>query len=128
MPRTSVYATVDPSAVAETFQAAAAAGKVVFHVRRSDGTLRRMSYLKPGSPERRVSERIEKSREKGVPMKDIADKLHISVPTVRRIINNLELSKHVEAGTFNYALELVEPDRPASFQRQRTRATTTASA
>lgn len=119
MPRTSVYATVEPSAVAETLQAAAAAGRVIFHVRRENGTLRRMNYYKPGSAQRRLAERIEKAREKGIPMKDIAARMHISIPTVRRIINNLELSKHVEAGDFNYALELAEPDRPASFQRRR---------
>lgn len=120
MPRTSVYATVEPTAVAETLQAAAAAGRVVFHVRRSDGTLRRMSYYKPGSAERRVAERIMRARDKGVPMKDIAAKQHISIPTVRRIINNLELSLHVEAGDWNYALELTDAKQPASFQRQRT--------
>ena len=127
MPRTSVYATVEPTAVAENIQAAAADGRVTFHIRRADGSLRRMSYLKPGSPQRRVAERIMKAREKGVPMKDIADKMHISIPTVRRIINNLELSLHVEAGDWNYALELTEASQPASFQRQRARASAGAS-
>lgn len=119
MPRNSVYATVDPSAVAETLQQAAAAGRVVFHIRRHDGSLRRMSYLRPGSAARRLAERIDRAREKNVPMKEIAAKMHSSIPTVRRIINNLELSRHVEAGDMNYALELVEKEQSPSFQRKR---------
>lgn len=119
MPRNSVYATVDTEAVAETLQAAAAAGKVTFHIRRGDGSLRRMSYLAPGSAARRLAERIDRAREKGVPMKDIARKQHSSIPTIRRIINNLELSRHVEAGDMNYALELVDREQTPSFQRKR---------
>lgn len=119
MPRASIYATVEPGAVAETLAAAAAAGKVTFHIRRGDGTLRRMSYLPPGSTARRLAERIEKMREKGVSMKEIATKQHSSIPTIRRIINNLELSRHVESGDMNYALELVEREETPSFQRRR---------
>lgn len=119
MPRSSVYATVENGSVAETLQQAAAAGKVTFHIRRSDGSLRRMAYLPPGSAARRVAERVDKARQSNVPMKDIAAKLHVSVPTVRRIINNLELSRRVEAGDMSYALELVEKEEPASFQRKR---------
>lgn len=121
MPRNSVFATVEPDAVAETLAAAAAAGKVTFHIRRSDGSLRRMAYYPPGSAQRRLAERIDKAREKGVPMRDIAKKQHVSIPTVRRIINNLELSRAVEGGEMGYALELVDKGEPASFQRRRTR-------
>lgn len=78
-----------------------------------------MAYLPPGSAARRVAERVDKARQSNVPMKDIAAKLHVSVPTVRRIINNLELSRRVEAGDMSYALELVEKEEPASFQRKR---------
>lgn len=52
-------------------------------------------------------------------MKDIAAKQHVSIPTVRRIINNLELSRHVEAGDMDYAVELVDRSQQATFQRRR---------
>lgn len=108
MPRTSVFATVDPDAVAKDLEAAAKAGKATFHVRRGDGTFRRMAYLPPGSAARRQAEKIEKQRTDKVSMKDIAKAMHVSIPTVRRIINNLELSRHIEAGDMNYAVALGE--------------------
>lgn len=108
MPRTSVFATVDPETVAGSLEAAARAGKATFHVRRSDGTFRRMAYLPPGSAARRTAEKVEAQRAKKVPMKDIAKTMHVSIPTVRRILNNLELSRHVEAGDMNYAVALAE--------------------
>lgn len=119
MPRTHIFATVEADAVAQPLQQAAAAGKAIFHIRRSDGTLRRMSYLPPGSAHRRLAERIDRAREKGVPMKDIALKQHVSIPTVRRIINNLELSRHIESGDMDYAVELKDRAEPATFQRRR---------
>lgn len=108
MPRTSVFATVEPDAVAKDLEAAAKAGRATFHVRRSDGTFRRMAYLPPGSSSRKQAEKIEKQRTAKPPvsMKDIAKAMHVSIPTVRRIINNLELSRHIEAGDMNYAVAL----------------------
>lgn len=108
MARTSVFATVSPEAVAADLAAAAKAGKATFHVRRSDGTFRRMAYLPPGSAARRQAEKVMQQREKKVSMKDIAKAMHVSIPTVRRIINNLELSRHIETGDMNYAVALAE--------------------
>lgn len=108
MPRTSVFATVEPDAVAKDLEAAAKAGKATFHVRRSDGTFRRMAYLPPGSAARKQAEKVEKQRAEKVSMRDIASAMHVSIPTVRRIINNLELSRHVEAGDMTYAVALGE--------------------
>lgn len=108
MPRTSVFATVEPEAVAADLAAAAKAGKATFHVRRSDGTFRRMAYLPPGSAARKTAEKVEEKRAKRMSMKDIAKGMHVSIPTVRRIINNLELSRHIEAGDMNYAVALAE--------------------
>lgn len=108
MPRTSVFATVDPEAVADGLVAAAKAGKATFHVRRSDGTFRRMAYLPPGSAARRTAEKVERQRNEKVSMRDIAKAMHVSIPTVRRIINNLELSRHIERGDMNYAVALSE--------------------
>lgn len=108
MPRTSVFATVAPEAVAADLAAAAKQGKATFHVRRSDGTFRRMAYLPPGSAARRTAEQVEKKRSQSPPvsMKDIAKGMHVSIPTVRRILNNLELSRHIEAGDLSYAVAL----------------------
>lgn len=106
MPRTSVFATVDPGIVAKDLEAAAKAGKATFHVRRSDGTFRRMAYLPPGSAARRTAEKVEKQRQDKVSMKDIAKGMHVSIPTVRRIINNLELSRNIEKGDMSYAVAL----------------------
>lgn len=114
MPRSAILATVDPNTVAPSLQQAAAAGRAVFHIQRGDGSLRRMSYLPPGSAARRLAERIDKARAKKVPMKDIAAKMHVSVPTVRRIINNLELSRHIEAGDMVTTVQLQEPVHTAA--------------
>lgn len=112
MPRTSVVATVAPDAVAPTLQAAAAAGKATFHVRRTDGSLRRMAYLPPGSQQRKLAEKIVAMRDKKppVPMKDIAANLHVSIPTVRRMINNLELTQHIEKGDAQIAVVFANPE------------------
>lgn len=116
MPRTSVFATVDPEAVAADLAAAAKAGRATFHVRRSDGSFRRMAYLPPDSAARRTAERVEAKRKKIPPvsMKDIAKEMHVSIPTVRRILNNLELSRHIEAGDLSYAVALA----PAGTEQQ----------
>lgn len=111
MPRTNVIATVDPSAVASSLEAAAKQGKATFYVRRSDNTFRRMAYLPPNSSARRTAEKVEKQRLQSPPvsMKDIAKEMHVSIPTVRRILNNLELSRHVEAGDMTYAVAMANP-------------------
>lgn len=120
MPRTAVFATVEPDAVAKDLEAAAKAGKATFHVRRGDGSFRRMAYLPPGSPARRQAEQVEKKRvDKKLTMKEIAKEMHVSIPTVRRILNNLELSRHVEAGDLSYAVALA----PAGTQQRPPEAT-----
>lgn len=101
-----ITATAVPSAT--TLQHLAASGEAVFHIRRDDASLRRMAYLVPGTKERKLAEDIEIMRADGQEMKAIARKIHVSVPTVRRMINSLELSQAVEQGEFNYALDLVE--------------------
>ena len=112
MPRTSVIATADTTISAENLQAAAAAGRVVFHTRRANGSLRRMAYLRPGTKERTEAEQVAASRTAGVHMKAISASLHASVPTIRRMINNLELSRHVEAGDTAYLMGLVDASKP----------------
>jgi hypothetical protein len=57
-----------------------------------------MSYYPPGSPMRMAAEKIMKAHDAKVPMREIAKRQHLSVPTVRRIINNLELSRQIESG------------------------------
>ena len=107
MPRTSVFATVEPGVVAKDLEAAAKAGKATFHVRRSDGTFRRMAYLPPGSPLRKQAEKVEHQHTvKKMTMKEIAKGMHVSIPTVRRILNNLELSRDIESGEMSYAVAL----------------------
>jgi DNA-binding NarL/FixJ family response regulator len=109
MARTAILVEITATEVATgtTLQHLAASGDAVFHVRRSDASLRRIQYLAPGTKERKTAERIELLRAEGKGMKAIARKLHVSVPTVRRIINSLELSVSVEAGEMNHALELL---------------------
>lgn len=95
--RTNIYATVESIAASKPLCEAAAAGEATFHVRRSDKSTRRMSYYPPDSPMRAAAERIVAMRA-NFSMRDISRKQHLSIPTVRRIINNLELSLHIEAG------------------------------
>lgn len=93
---TGIVTTVSTSTTVDTLATEAAEGVVKFHTLRSNGTTRRIQFLVEGSPEREVAEWVVGQRNEGVTMKTIAAQMHVSVPTVRRMINALLLTWEVE--------------------------------
>jgi len=89
--------TVSDGVTAANFLEAAAKGQVKFHTIRADGTLRRVQFYAAGTTARAQAETIWQQREAGRKMSAIAAEFHLSVPSVRRILNALTLSKEVES-------------------------------
>lgn len=88
--------TVSPSTTPDTFLSDAVTGKVLFHTERGNGTFRRVHFLADGTKEREIAEWVADQREQGVTMRKIAAELHMSVPSVRRMINDLILTEEFE--------------------------------
>lgn len=65
---------------------------------RANGTVRNIPLLPAGSEARTTAEAVVAKRNDGVTMAAIAADLHVSVPTVRRMINSLLLTEKHEAG------------------------------
>lgn len=78
------------------FTEAAAKGEVQFYKVRGNGTTRHIPFFAEGSKEREVAEWVAEQREEGVTMQAIAKDLHLSVPSVRRMLNSLLLSEEVD--------------------------------
>lgn len=91
-----IVTTVTATVTADTLATEAAEGHVKFHTLRSNGTTRRIQFLTEGTLEREVAEWVMAQRGEGVTMKAIAAEMHVSVPTVRRMINALLLAWEVE--------------------------------
>lgn len=96
---TAIVTTVTTTTTEDTLVTEAAEGKVQFHTQRSNGTFRRIQFLAQGTPEREVAEWVAAQREDGVTMKTIAAAMHVSVPTVRRMINALLVTLEAEEDT-----------------------------
>lgn len=92
----SIVTTVTPTTTVDTVAAEAAEGKVKFHRERANGTTRRVQFLAEGTTDREVAEWVVAERAEGKTMKAIAAEMHVSVPTVRRMINALLLTWEVE--------------------------------
>lgn len=73
-----------------------ASGKVKFYRVRSNGTTRHVPFFAEGSKEREEGEWVLEQREEGRTMQDIASELHLSVPSVRRMINSALLADEVD--------------------------------
>lgn len=93
---TAIVTTVTATTTEATLVSEAAEGKVQFHTERGNGTFRRIQFLAEGTPEREVAEWVAAQREEGVTMKAIAAEMHVSVPTVRRMINALLVTQEAE--------------------------------
>lgn len=87
---------VTANVTADNFVAEAAKGNVQFYKVRANGTTRHIPFFADGTKEREEAEWIAEQREDGRTMKAIAEELHLSVPSVRRILNSLLLSEEVE--------------------------------
>lgn len=63
---------------------------------RGNGTLRRLPYLAPGTPERKAAEAVVARREKGDTIDALCKDLNLSKATVRRMITGLLLAHAIE--------------------------------
>jgi len=93
---TGIVTTVSTTTTVDTLATEAAEGVVKFHTLRGNGTTRRIQFLAEGTPEREAAEWVMAQRSEGVTMKTLAGQMHVSVPTVRRMINALLLTWEVE--------------------------------
>lgn len=80
----------------ETFLEAAAKGTVRFHTVRANGSTRRVQFYAADTKAREEAEWVAEQRADGRTMKAIAEELHMSVPSVRRMLNALLLAEEVE--------------------------------
>jgi DNA-binding IclR family transcriptional regulator len=65
---------------------------------RANGTKRSLSYLAPGTDERKAAEAVAARVKKGETVAAIAEDLSVSLATARRFLTNLALAHAVEAG------------------------------
>lgn len=93
--RTLVFTTTDTT-TADTLLAEMAAGKVELHTQRDNGTFRKVHFLAEGTEAREHAEWVAAEREAGRTMKAIATEIHASVPSVRRMLNDLALTEEFE--------------------------------
>ena len=77
------------------FRESVANGNVQFYRVRGNGTTRHIPVFAEGTPEFEQAEQVMEWREDGRDMKTIAAELHMSVPSVRRLINSYLLSDEV---------------------------------
>jgi hypothetical protein len=87
---------VTEAVTVENFRQQAAEGNVQFYRVRGNGTTRHIPFFAEGTKDREVAEWVAEQREDGVTMKALATELHLSVPSVRRILNSLLLSEEVD--------------------------------
>lgn len=92
----TILTVVTEGTTVETFQTALAEGKVRFYRVRENDTFRHIPYFAEGTKDREVGEWVLGQREEGVTMKAIAAEMHVSVPSVRRLINAVILANEVE--------------------------------
>ena len=104
----AIVTTITPDTTPDTFLVDAVAGAVKFHTERSNGTFRRVHFLPADSTERQTAEWVVLQREEGKTMKAIAAEMHVSVPTVRRMINDLLLTQEMEDSDSEEIADLIE--------------------
>jgi predicted transcriptional regulator len=90
--------TVASTTTVESFLADAAAGEILFHTERYNGTLRRVKFLARGSEDRAMAEFVEALRDQDNPpgWVLIAAKLQMSVSSARRFVSNLAITRELE--------------------------------
>lgn len=77
------------------FAESVANGNVQFYKVRANGTTRHIPVFAEGTEDFEKAEQVAEWREDGRTMKSIATELHLSVPSVRRILNSFYLSDEV---------------------------------
>lgn len=90
MYRQTLLITVADDTTTDNFTAQAAEGKISFHKERANGSTRRVHYLTGEAYAEALW--IADQREAGQTMRQLSDYLHISVPAIRRILNDLTMT------------------------------------
>lgn len=88
--------TVTETTTSETLLSDLATGTARLHTEREDGTFRRVHFLADGTKEREVAEWVQDQREAGRTMRQIANEMIVSIPSVRRMINDLIITTELE--------------------------------
>lgn len=78
-----------------------AAGTLTAHSVRANGTTRHLELAPLGSTRRDAAEWVSERLEDGASVRTVARELHVSVPTVRRMLLALELTEEIEAGEWD---------------------------
>jgi hypothetical protein len=86
---------VTENVTVDNFAESIANGNVQFYRVRGNGTTRHIPVFAEGTKEFEVAEYVAEQREEGTTMKALATELHMSVPSVRRLINSYLLSDEV---------------------------------
>jgi len=97
MSKTALEIRVTPEVTVDNFAESLASGNVQLYTVRGNGTTRHIPFFAEGTEDREVAEQVAEWREDGRTMKAIATELHLSVPSVRRMLNSLYLSEDVES-------------------------------
>lgn len=77
------------------------AGTLTAYTERANGTTRHIDLAPVGSTRRDTAEWISERLDEGHTVGAVARELHVSIPTVRRIIMSLELTEEIEAGEWD---------------------------
>ena len=95
--------TMTEDVTSENFVAGLVLGQVYIHTERSNGTFRKVHFLVEGTDQRELAEYVlalrEGNDEEGrapQSMRTIANALHVSIPSVRRMLNDLALTHELE--------------------------------
>jgi len=95
--------TITPETTTATLLASLADGTAQLHTERSNGTFRRVHFLAPDTEARNTAEWVLAMREGNEEedraprtMASIAKEINASIPTVRRMINDLLLTHELE--------------------------------
>jgi hypothetical protein len=92
----TIITQVNADTTVENFFDQAAKGTVKFYRERGNGTTRHIAFLADGTTDREVAEWAADQREQGVTMRTLSREMHLSVPTIRRMLNALLLTEEVE--------------------------------
>lgn len=80
--------------------AASVLADVTFYRQRKAGTLRRLPYLAPGTPERKAAEKLVTQLDKGTSYADLVASTGKSTSSVRRMVAAVQLARDFEAGDY----------------------------
>lgn len=90
-----------PGATLASAQDMLAAGTLTAYTQRANGTQRHLELAPLGSTRRDTAEWVSERLEDGATVAQVAAELHVSKPTVRRMIMSLELTEEIEAGEWD---------------------------